>query len=218
MTRSAIVFFAAVALIAGASAVPARAQPVPSVANSLVSVQRGQTLELIVTGSNLASVASTGMREPQGLEATLVKAEKPEDGKVRLKLVAAPDAVPGEREVRLVSATGVSNLLRVVVEQYPLLAESEPNDNPRRRLKGFKRLAQAQVLGRTYEFERRVGSAPTVSQHTGEADRYLTRDNYERPAGNMRPDALERAVHPSHISAVVVIDRRIECNPEHVGA
>jgi hypothetical protein len=131
MTRSAIVFFATVNLIAGASAVPVRAQPVPAVSNPLVSVQRGQTLEVTVTGSNLVSVASTGMREPQGLEATLVKAEKPEDGKARLKLVAAPDAVPGEREVRLVSPTGVSNPLRVVVEQYPLLAESEPNDNPR---------------------------------------------------------------------------------------
>ena len=111
-------------------ALPSAAQPVPSVNGRLVSVQRGQTLEVQVDGANLAAVASTGMREPQGLEVSLVKPDKPEDNRARLRLVAAPDAVPGEREIRLISPTGVSNPLRVVVEQYPLLAESEPNDQP----------------------------------------------------------------------------------------
>ena len=104
------------------------AQPVPSVNSSILAVQRGQTLEVAITGSNLGMVGSTGVRDPQGLDASLVKADKPQDGQTKLKLVAAPDAAPGEREVRLISPTGVSNPLRVVVEQYPLLAESEPNN------------------------------------------------------------------------------------------
>ena len=107
------------------------AQPIPSINNPLVSVQRGQTLEIAIIGSNLAAVSSAGMRDPQGLEATLLKADKPEDGRTRLKLAAAADAAPGEREIRLIMPTGVSNPLRVVVEQYPLLAESEPNNQPR---------------------------------------------------------------------------------------
>jgi hypothetical protein len=125
---TAILTFAALAAVSPC----AIAQPVPTVSNPLLSIQRGQTLEIAVTGSNLAAVASTGMREPQGLDATLVKAEKPEDGRAKLRLVAAPDAMPGEREIRLISPTGVSNPLRVVVEQYPLLSESEPNNEPRR--------------------------------------------------------------------------------------
>ena len=117
---------AALILIALLTLLPAQhaaGQPAPSVNNTLVSVQRGQTLEVTVSGANLTAVASTGMPDPQGLEATLVKPEKPANDSAKLKLVAAPDAAPGEREIRLISPTGVSNPLRVVVEQYPLLAE-----------------------------------------------------------------------------------------------
>lgn len=120
-----------IALLAALGVVQtAVAQPVPSVTSPLVSVQRGQTLEVTVTGVNLACVSSTGMREPLGLDAALVKSDKAEDGSAKVRLVAAPDATPGEREIRLISPAGVSNPLRVVVEQYPLLAESEPNNLP----------------------------------------------------------------------------------------
>jgi hypothetical protein len=106
----------------------AAGQPVPTVNNPVVSVQRGQTLEVAVGGANLADVSSAGLAEAQGLDVSLVKSEKPAGDRARLKLVAAADAAPGEREIRLISPTGVSNPLRVIVEQYPLLAESEPND------------------------------------------------------------------------------------------
>lgn len=116
--------------VVAAAGFSVRAQPAPAVSNALLSVQRGQTLEVAVTGSNLAGVTSAGMRESQGLEATLIRPEKPDNSRATLKLVAATDATPGEREIRLISPTGVSNPLRVVVEQYPPLAESEPNDQP----------------------------------------------------------------------------------------
>ena len=111
----------------------ALAQPVPSVTSGTVSVQRGQTLDLAVSGSSLGTVSSVGLREPQGLDVSLARPEKdakPGDGQARVKVVAAPDAAPGEREVRLISPTGVSNPLRVIVEQYPLLSDSEPNNTP----------------------------------------------------------------------------------------
>src|SRR5687768_17619567 len=94
--------------VLGTVSAPVSAQPVPTVNSPLVSVQRGQTLEVVVNGSNLAAVASTGMREPQGLEALLVKADKPDNARATVKLIAAPDATPSEREIRLVSPTGVS--------------------------------------------------------------------------------------------------------------
>ena len=116
------------ALVPLAAVYPAAAQPVPAVNNPLVSVQRGQTLEVAVGGVNLGDVTSAGLAEAQGLDVSLVKSDKPAGDRARLKLVAAADAAPGEREIRLISPTGVSNPLRVIVEQYPLLAEAEPND------------------------------------------------------------------------------------------
>ncbi|HZN64591.1 MAG TPA: PPC domain-containing protein, partial [Tepidisphaeraceae bacterium] len=106
------------------------AQPVPTASSSLISIQRGQTLEVTVNGSNLSTVASVGIEDPQGLDVALVNPEKPDNAKATLRIVAAPDATPGNREFRLVSPTGVSNPLRVVVDQFPRLAESEPNDAP----------------------------------------------------------------------------------------
>src|SRR5688572_23430842 len=104
-------------------AVPAPGQTAPTVTSPIVSVQRGQTLDLAVNGANLATVSSVGMRDPQGLDVSIAKPEKdakPNPNQARLKVVAAPDAAPGEREVRLISPAGVSNPLRLVVEQYPL--------------------------------------------------------------------------------------------------
>src|SRR2546428_10214898 len=101
---SRTVFVALVLTTVGAllATSPAPAQPVPSVNNPAVSVQRGQTLDLTVGGANLAAVSSVGMGDGQGLEVSLAKPEKdakPNDAQARLKVVAAPDAAPGEREV-----------------------------------------------------------------------------------------------------------------------
>src|SRR2546422_6690377 len=95
----ASVAIATFVVIAGAGS--AKGQPVPSVNNPAVSVQRGQTLDLTVGGANLAAVSSVGMGDGQGLEVSLAKPEKdakPNEARARLKVVAAPDAAPGERE------------------------------------------------------------------------------------------------------------------------
>src|SRR6186997_2442300 len=92
------------------------AQPIPSITSPAISVQRGQTLDLVVGGANLGAVSSVGMRDSQGVEVALAKPDKdakPNDGQARLKVVAAPDAAPGEREIRLISPGGISNPLRL---------------------------------------------------------------------------------------------------------
>ena len=134
MVRTA--FWYTLATLTTLAAGPVAAQPVPSVNSPAISVQRGQTLDLAVGGANLGAVSSVGMRDPQGLDVSLAKPEKdakPNDGQARLKVVAAPDAAPGEREMRLISPTGVSNPLRVIVEQYPLLVRRRAEQHARSR-------------------------------------------------------------------------------------
>jgi len=78
MARARPVTLAIATLLTAMFARPASAQATPTVNNGLVSVQRGQTLQIDVTGSNLAGVTTTGMRDAEGLDATLVKSDKPE--------------------------------------------------------------------------------------------------------------------------------------------
>ena len=47
---------------------------------------------------------------------------------VTLEVTVAPNAVPGERELRLLTAGGLTNPLRFEVGTYPELCEREPND------------------------------------------------------------------------------------------
>ena len=165
MSRRAVAWYAVAACWAAIVSRPAPAQPVPAVTGGAVSIQRGQTLDLAVNGSSLSAVSSVGLREPQGLDVSLAKPDKdakPTDNQARLKVIAAPDAVPGEREVRLISPTGVSNPLRVIVEQYPLLSDSEPNNTPAQSQSAF---LPAVLLGRIdsrgdvdcYRFDARKG-------------------------------------------------------------
>lgn len=149
-------------VLAATLCVSASAQPVPSATSAIVSVQRGQTLDLAVPGSNLGAVASAVIAEPEGLDVSILKPDKPDENQSRLRFVAAADAPPGEREVRLVSPTGVSNPLRVVVEQYPLLAESEPNDTPQQAQSAVLPAVMVGTIGRTgdvdcFRFDARKG-------------------------------------------------------------
>src|SRR5688500_11758802 len=109
---------------------PAAAQPVPVVnaPTPPLAVLRGQSAEVTLGGQGLAGVNAVGLADPRGLEVVLIKAEPANDGQVKLKLTAAADAEPGEREVRLIAPTGVSNPLQVIVDQYPATADAEPND------------------------------------------------------------------------------------------
>jgi hypothetical protein len=104
---------------------------VPSVANlSQSAVSRGQSVEVTVSGKSLAKVESIGLAEgsARGLDVSIVPQTPPKDDQLKLRLTAAADAPPGERELRLVAPSGVSAPVRVSVEQLPAVAEVEPNN------------------------------------------------------------------------------------------
>lgn len=134
MTRRAVA--AMLALLTVGAASTAHAQPIPAVnAPAPVSVQRGQTVELTLTGGSLAGVTSVALAANDGsaLTAEMVKpaeGQPPADNQAMLKLTASSEATPGARELRLVSPTGVSNPVQVWVDQYPVVADAEPNNVP----------------------------------------------------------------------------------------
>ncbi|MDB5299378.1 MAG: peptidase domain protein, partial [Phycisphaerales bacterium] len=123
----------AASLCAGAPQLAA-AQSVPTFSSpTSLSIQRGQSSELTLSGQHLAAVASVTIRHARGLEVAILppaQGAQPNDGQLRVKLSAAPDAALGEREVRLMSPAGVSAPLRVSVGQFPEIAEKEPNNTP----------------------------------------------------------------------------------------
>src|SRR5438045_734611 len=105
MSRCVVLWSAVTATVVLVAVSSTPAQPAPSVSGGAVSIQRGQTLDRFVSGSSLGGVSSVGLAEPQGLDVSLATPEKdakPNDAQARLKVVAAPDAAPGEREVRLI--------------------------------------------------------------------------------------------------------------------
>jgi uncharacterized lipoprotein YbaY len=73
---------ALVLLASGASA-----QPIPAVnAPAPISVQRGQSTSVTLSGSSLAKVDSVALPDDSGLTATLAKADKPNDAEAKLTL------------------------------------------------------------------------------------------------------------------------------------
>jgi len=104
--------------------------------------QRGTTVEVTVRGRHL--VGATGIRvsgqgvtgkvvsvehkEPDPKKKRLDQADVPDTAKIEVTLAA--DAAPGQRDFRVVSPGGVSNLFRFYVGQVPELNEAEPNDSP----------------------------------------------------------------------------------------
>jgi hypothetical protein len=85
--------------------------------------QRGTSFEVALSGTGVApdTVLITGT----GVTA------KPLDAKdannARISVTIAPDAEPGERELRVVNSGGVSNRYRFQVGELPEVAEKEPN-------------------------------------------------------------------------------------------
>ena len=122
------------ALSIWALAFTAEAQLIPMVAAApQMLVQRGQSADLLLTGQHLGNVNTLAVSHARGLRIELVEpanGAKADDRQLRLHLTADADAVLGERELRLISPTGVSQPLRITVGQYPQLLELEPNNTP----------------------------------------------------------------------------------------
>ncbi|MFI5379642.1 MAG: PPC domain-containing protein [Tepidisphaerales bacterium] len=119
---------------AGAQAVPGLAAIEPHV------VQAGQTGEIILRGENLQGANGIYLAGGGGLTADIVihatrivGQPAPSDTaarEVHVRLSAAADAPRGVRELRVVTPLGVSRPLSLVVDEYPVVAESSDNNTP----------------------------------------------------------------------------------------
>ena len=107
----------------GACAQPA---PVLGPLPAALAVERGRSAELVLTGNHLSAINSIALYDARGLQVELAKPAGKQDGKqIHLKISAAGDAVPGEREMRLIGPTGVCKPVRIYVSQYPVVTTGE---------------------------------------------------------------------------------------------
>jgi len=108
-----------------------------------VAVQAGTTAEVTVSsrytmfGAYQALVSGEGVaaevvppevKEPEGKPEELPK--KPTVEKLKLRITAAADALPGIRDVRVATPQGVSTVAQLVVVRDPVVSESGANDTP----------------------------------------------------------------------------------------
>lgn len=85
--------------------------------------QRGTTIEVTASGTSI--VPQTVLVTGGGVTGNVVDGSQP--NKVKFSLAIAPDAEPGERELRILNAGGVSNRFRFMVGELPEITEVEPN-------------------------------------------------------------------------------------------
>ena len=127
------------------------AQPVPRL-NSIAPewIQRGTSLEVVLSGENLGSVTNFFFIGDPGLSAAIVPPPVPpgpsiaiesaqggisrvepappkDETRLVVKLTAAADASLTPREIRVMTPTGVSNPIQIKVGQWPEVREQEPN-------------------------------------------------------------------------------------------
>jgi hypothetical protein len=98
-------------------------------------LQRGTTAEITLTGAGDLADASRALVEGPGLTAEILSGPAPAAGgrtsdTLRVRVTAAAAAPPGPRELRVVTARGVSNVAFLVVGEGSEAVEQEPNDQP----------------------------------------------------------------------------------------
>jgi hypothetical protein len=130
--QRAVSFIGALIAVAGGST-PAFAQ-VPSVGFVFPSGgQLGQKAAVTINGGNLQG-ATQVLVSGTGVQAQITR--NTEAGALPVELTIAPDALPGMRELRVVTPRGTSNAGRIWLAAYPDANEVEPNNQ----------LAQAQKV------------------------------------------------------------------------
>lgn len=103
-----------------------------------VAVEAGTTVEATVSsrysmqGAYQVLISGTGVKgqivppEPRKDDA----AKKPALEKLKIKLAAAGDAMPGIRDVRVATPQGISTVAQLVVVRDPVIVETGSNDTP----------------------------------------------------------------------------------------
>lgn len=102
-----------------------------------VAAQVGQTSEHELNSRYDLSTAYQVLVEGSGVTGEVVKpevkvneGEKPNVTKLKLRFTVTPDALPGVRDFRVVTANGASTLGQLVVVRDPVLRESGDNNAP----------------------------------------------------------------------------------------
>jgi len=118
---------AAAVILVSLLPVPSTAQPPQPLLSHVfpAGAQRGKTIEATVFGTNLPGASAVRITGP-GVAAKVLQAEKPDA--VRIAVTIAPDADLGERDLRVLTAGGVSNRCRFMVGELPEVNEVEPNN------------------------------------------------------------------------------------------
>lgn len=80
--------------------------------------------QVLVTGSGVTAEVQPPMLKPEE------EAKKPDLLKMDVKFTVAADALPGVRDVRIVTPTGVSTVGQVVIVREPVIVETPNNDKP----------------------------------------------------------------------------------------
>jgi len=119
-TRLALL--AAVALQLGAPMAGASQPEANSL--SVVGVQRGQSVEVQISGARLGDARELLFYTP-GLSASNIT--KVDDNNIKVTITATADAKPQLHPFRVITATGTSNMRLFSVSALPTVAETEPN-------------------------------------------------------------------------------------------
>jgi hypothetical protein len=126
MVKNMLMVACAFALLNAFASFAMAQPPVPRLSSVFpAGAQRGTTLEVTAFGDQLATTFGLWV-SGGGIKGEIVKAE---NNRVQLKLTVEPDALVGERDLRLVTKGGVSNRVRFIVGVLPEINETEPNNN-----------------------------------------------------------------------------------------
>ena len=91
---------------------------------SVIGVQRGQSVEVQISGARLGDARELLFYTP-GLSASNIT--KVDDNNIKVTITAAADAKPQLHPFRVITATGTSNMRLFSVSALPTVAETEPN-------------------------------------------------------------------------------------------
>jgi len=144
----------------------ARAEPPQPLANWLFPAggQRGKTVEVTVSGKELQGASGVRVSGP-GVGGKIVQVVNPTTVKIAVEI--APNAEPGQRDLRIVTPGGVTNRLRFFIGELPELNETEPNTErtQAQKLETLPVVVNGQVLERDrdcYRFAVKAGQVLVI--------------------------------------------------------
>ncbi len=144
----------------------AHAEPPQPLANWVFPAggQRGKTVEVTVSGKELQGATGVRVSGP-GVTGKVLQVVNPTTVKAAVEI--APNAEPGQRDLRLVTPGGVTNRLRFFIGELPEINETEPNAErtQAQKLESLPVVVNGQVLERDrdcYTFAAKAGQVLVI--------------------------------------------------------